>query len=201
MPHPDRGALRLARLSAFVAACLLLGLGAHAYGGGGLPSRGALAVAAVPVALLGLWFTRVERGVGALLVALGTAQVGLHVLFHLSHGAAAALSVGGGHAMHDPAARLGAVALRTPGVEALLPGPVMLATHLVAVALTALLLGWGDRSLWAWGRRLLPALPTPAGSPALAAAPLPTRSVCPLRGIDLGRLAPVRGPPRPVGLA
>lgn len=201
MPHPDRGALRLARLSAFVAACLLLGWGAHAYGGGGLPSRGALAVAAVPVALLGLWFTRVERGVVALLVALGVAQVGLHLVFHSSHGAPTAMAVGSGHAMHDSAAHLGAAALGTPGVENLLPGPGMLATHLLAVALTALLLGWGDRSLWAWGRRLLPALPTPASPPALAAALLTTWTPCALRGIELGQLAPVRGPPRPGCLA
>lgn len=74
------GALRHAlRLPAFTATTVALALAAHAAQGAVLPRPGPLVVAVLVVVALGAAFTHRERGFGAILVAVGTAQVGLHV--------------------------------------------------------------------------------------------------------------------------
>lgn len=218
MSDPARGGLRLARLGAFVAACLGLAAAGHAVGGGEFPAATALALAAVPLTLLGLWFTRRERGMVALFGLLAGVEAGLHVAFHLAAHPlvldpdAVALGLGraghsgySGHlgAMPSPGAVDAAHALpagvaSTPmDLAALLPSPGMSAAHLVAIALTAIALGWGDRSLWAAARALWPQLParalgrTPVAPASIRVATAPRR----LSSLDLRRLAPVRGPP------
>lgn len=219
MAEPARGALRCARLCAVVVACLGLALAGHAVGGGGIPPVGAPLVATPVLALVALWFTRRERGVGALFAVLTAVEAALHALFHLAghvpdgvganalltghaaHGvprAPAGPVIGAGgpehlaHAGHGAAIHAGAML----DPASLLPTGPMAAAHLVAIALTAVVLGWGDRSLWALARRLLPVLPGPAAPPCPPrAGGRPVAVPGPLRPLGLPRTAPVRGPP------
>lgn len=205
MPQPARGGLRLARLGAVVAVCLGLAAGGHAVGGGGLPDAATLGLTLPLLGLVALWFTRRERSIATLFAVLAAAEAALHVVFHLAGQHVATLGPALlGHAAHGRPAFAGEAALMTHatghhaamGIGAgVLPTPSMAVAHLVATALTAIALGWGDRSLWAAARRLLPVLPSapraprPSGTPSCGA--VPPR----LRPVDLLRLAPARGPP------
>lgn len=225
MPQPARGGLRCARLGAVVAACLGLAAGGHALGGGGLPSASTLALTLPGLGLVALWFTRRERSIPTLFAVLVGVEAALHAYFHLAaHGAPAlgsgldaALLTGHGRAGHGQAAAASQLGhadlghgLVLPGgghagqsldVVSLLPSPSMAAAHLLAIALTALALGWGDRSIWAAARRLLPILAAAPAVPravvAICCAAAPGR----LRSLDLRHLAPVRGPPAEPRLA
>lgn len=219
MSDPTRGGLRLARLGVLVLACLGLAAGGHAVGGGGTPGVAALALAVPPLTLLGLWFTRRERGVGALFGMLTGVQVALHVGFHLGGaqldiatlGPAMTRNMGhlgpAGHLGHagqalaptgtDPAVALSgghAIGMGHDLAAAWPSGP-MAAAHLIAIALTALALGWGERSLWALARRLLPTLPRAIRPPTARPPYVAARPPLPARTLDLLCLAPVRGPP------
>lgn len=203
MPDPSRGGLRLARLSAFVAACLGLGAAGHALGGGGVPVAGALLVTLPVLGLLGLWFSRRERGIAALFGLLAAVELGLHVLFHMAAAPAPALDPAllarAGHRHGAPLATSHAEMIHGVAhggsVHELLPTGPMAVAHLLAAAGTAVALGWGERSLWALARRLLPALPEPPRAAIAHEALIPSPAPAPLRAVDLVRLAPVRGPP------
>lgn len=219
MSDPARGGLRLARLGVLVLACLGLGAGGHAVGGGGVPEVTTLALAVPPLTLLGLWFTRRERGVAALFAMLTGVQAALHVGFHVGGAqldAAGLASAWSGHVGHagyaghvghaghalapagaDPGVALSAAHAIGAGHDAaaLWPSGPMTAAHLLAIGLTAVALGWGERSLWALARRLLPTLPRAAHPPRALPAYDAARPPLPARIVDLLRLAPVRGPP------
>ncbi|QQS01025.1 MAG: hypothetical protein IPK37_00500 [Austwickia sp.] len=226
MPQPARGGLRCARLGAVVAACLGLAAGGHALGGGGLPSASTLALTLPALGLVALWFTRRERSIPTLFAVLVGVEAALHAYFHLAAHGAPALNSGldaallTGHAGHGRAAaasQVSQVSHADPGHTlglaggghagqsldslSLLPSPSMAAAHLLAIALTALALGWGDRSIWAAARRLLPVLAAAPAVPravvAICCAAAPGR----LRSLDLRYLAPVRGPPAEPRLA
>ncbi|GAB76515.1 hypothetical protein SAMN05421595_1643 [Austwickia chelonae] len=204
MVHPARGQLRLTRLGVFVTSSLLLGALGHAYGGGHMPSPAALTLAVIPLTITGLWFTKVERGITSLFTALALIQGALHLLFHLSHAHPTASTLPPTnqhghptpHGSH-PHVLLQGVEAATPATDLphLLPTTQMFCTHLLVVALTALLLGWGERSLWAAARKLLlrlPRLVTPnIPSPVL----IPHAHVLVRHGRDVLAMAPVRGPP------
>lgn len=210
MPDPARGGLRFARLGAFVVACLGLGAAGHAVGGGGVPTAPTMLLTIAPLTLLGLWFTHRERGVWGLFAALTVVEAALHVVFHAAHaadpaaGVAAAVAARAGHAGHagSDLAQASGHAGHLSGLPAdgllargMLPSGSMLAAHLIAIAVTALALGWGDRSLWAMARRLFPVLAAAVRPAYPLAIRQPTTTPAPLRATDVLRHAPVRGPP------
>ncbi|WP_162872781.1 hypothetical protein [Austwickia chelonae] len=206
MVHPARGQLRLTRLGVFVASCVLLGAFGHAHGGGHAPAPATLVLAVVPLTLTGLWFTKAERGVFSLFTALSLVQSALHLFLHLSHAHTPARALSGpSHHLHPPRPngplhsdheQVVTAAASSIEIAQLLPSAQMLYAHLLAIAVTAALLGWGERSLWAAARRLLrpfPRLITPT-------IPSQTLAPCVQVLVHLGRdvlaMAPVRGPPK-----
>ncbi|MBB2924546.1 hypothetical protein [Cellulomonas cellasea] len=207
MSSPWRGRVRVARAAVFALLAVLLAVGAHASGGGHVPAPLTvlvlwLAVLPVAAALAG----RTWRP-GALTVALGLLELGLHQALSVgsaggptSTAAARTRGHGGVTTAHEvpagqhrdalpaqhPSAATDAVghdptthAAAADAASAVAPdhhtGLLMLLGHVVATALTALLLAHGDALLarvWAWATlRDLP----PADAPALVlrAAPPP----------------------------
>ncbi|MFC4589905.1 MFS transporter [Sphaerisporangium corydalis] len=104
--------------------------------GGGAVSERAMACGLAVAFLAALPATSRERGLGAIMLLLGAAQVALHLLFstapHLPP-----LAVTGAHEH-----------------SGLVPGIGMLLTHGWAASLTALWLSRGEAMLWATLRRL-----------------------------------------------
>lgn len=202
MPRPSHGRLRLVRLGVFVAACLGLTTGGHTLAGAELPGAGVLCLALPPLTLVGMWFTRRERGVLSLFGTLVLIQTALHAFFHLAHlpDAPTALAPTA-HAGHHPTA-LDFIAHHGPDQHLdgshlllLLPSGNMAAAHGIVTVLAAVLLGWGERSLWAAARRLLPQLPISPTRPFILRLP-PLCAVLPSPRTDPCRcLTPVRGPP------
>jgi hypothetical protein len=151
MCAPTRGATRLARAAAFGVAVLTIAAGAHVAGGGALPSMTVLALLAIPVAMAAVALTSRRCGLALLLGSMAAAQVLLHetlaalappVPSDMSDQMSAASAMGG-HAMAQADGR----------------SITMTAAHVVATAVTALLLARGEQALWQLVSRLLPALP------------------------------------------
>lgn len=159
--HPGHGAVRLARTSVFAATALALSIGAHQLAGGCLPSLGAILVAAGPVGLGAALLTTRRCRFGVLVVALGALQAGLHVFFHLTGSPATAstrpmaahpgafTSGATHHGLH-----LGVSSLAPGGSIAPIPAPdlgitpLMLAAHLVATIVCAVLMAHAEGWLW-----------------------------------------------------
>ncbi|WP_258724756.1 hypothetical protein [Cellulomonas sp. NS3] len=177
MSSPWRGSARAARAAVFALLAVLLAAGAHAAGGGHVPALGTvlllwLAVLPVTAALAcRTW------GPGALTVALGLLELGLHQALSLgsaggpaasgtahatghggvpsAHGAHAgphgdAHAAHAGHAATTHASAADVASAAGPEHHTGLP---MLLGHVVATVLTALLLAHGDAllaRLWAW---------------------------------------------------
>ncbi|MFI6480818.1 MFS transporter [Nonomuraea sp. NPDC050663] len=172
----DRPSLpfRLARAFAFAAVSTVLGVLAHSFAGGTVAPVTLLAAVALSLATSVPAAGR-ERGTGFTMAALAAQQAVVHLLFSLSHDAAAV----GAH-----------------GHSGLVPGLGMLVMHGWAVALTALWLARGEAALWALLRRLAVRLslvfPAPIEVPFHAAPhaePLPPRSAL-LRHAVSGRAPP-----------
>ncbi|MBW3084456.1 hypothetical protein KEM60_00644 [Austwickia sp. TVS 96-490-7B] len=199
MTSPDRGTLRLARLAAFVVACLVLATAGHSHASPHAPGLGATLIVVVPLILTGLWFTARERGTTALFVLLSVVQLSLHGIFALAHqgshlSAVPSLSASCGL---SPVVMTRATLPRGSwDLTVLIPEPTMMWSHLVATLLTAAFLGWGERSLWAWFRRVRPALPGALREIVVPVGPPPVGRPKPrLRSVALQHVAPVRGPP------
>lgn len=231
MLNPTAGRVRLARAVVVSGMVLSLSLGAHVVGGGDAPAAPlVLAVWAfvllATVTLAGRRFTPVR-----LLAVLGAGQGALHATFgwlgsascsagtglvttghaaHLGHGGLASASdataVAGclagagpaGHAAHGVAG-LDGPALSAGGTG---HGAGMLAAHVVATLVVALLVARGEAALWAAARALVAVLPVePATVPLARESSVSTRRTPRGAGACSGAqrhatAAPRRGPPR-----
>ncbi len=179
--------LRLLRAAGASGIATLLAAVSHAVGGGALPDP--LFVVGLAILLIPVVSLMIGRGPGRFRIALAVllSQGAFHLLFH-----GLSATVGGAGA----AAHHGHAELTIAGATPLATDTGMLAAHLVAAALTTLLLWRGERAVVAiarWVRVALqpmPASPTPVHRPP---APWSDRILTP-RAIALQPIAR-RGPP------
>ncbi|WP_402462306.1 hypothetical protein [Isoptericola aurantiacus] len=194
---------------------LAMAMAAHAVAGGGVP-RSALAagvlVASVLPAAVGA--ARGALTLPRLVPVLGLLQVLLHAELSVlvGHGAHTASSVGGltGHAAHgvDPAALAGRLSADAAAAASAAPvhdsgGLLMVAAHVVAVALVAGVLASGDRA----ARWVVAWMSAVALLVRRASLPVPSRPACAVvadalvvsrvLGRLLGHGLRFRGPPVP----
>ena len=202
MREPGQGVGRLTRGTAFALAAESLALAAHLAAGGRSPSVAGLLAIGVLLVLASVGAAGRQRGAVAIVVGLGATQWVLHHAFSVlavagsgTALASASGSAGSHHLAHalPPAAGV----LPAAGMADMHAGPGMLSFHLVASALTALLLARGEAVLWRLVGCLCPRLPLAAASPAVAVQlPVAVQSGAPVRlrllTGGLGR----RGPPR-----
>jgi hypothetical protein len=201
---PASGGLRGLRAALLATSAVSLALAAHAAAGGRVPDLLALATAVVAVTCAAVLVTGRRLGRAGTAACLVVVQTALHGWFALTTGHACSVTLalahahsGTAHCLPDAAS---AVADGTAAATGPLAAPVpalMLAAHLVAVVLTAVLLAHGDALLWrlaATVRRYRP-LPT-AGCPRPAPGSVP---VHPALRVPTSRLRcstwHLRGPP------
>jgi hypothetical protein len=169
--------MRILRGASLALACTLIAVGGHVLGGGDVPPVGALlAVAATGGAAFVILANR-QRAFGQIFVAAVATQVAFHGAFSLSAGAY-------GHPIHDPIASLAS--------------PSMLTGHLLAAAVAASLLGYGERAVWAL-YELARIVRVPELAVVRPVVPprfhLATRHHQSTRALLLARTLPRRGPP------
>jgi hypothetical protein len=134
---------------------LILGLAAaaHTAGGGHLPPAPVLGLLAVLVLLPVTVLARRRLSLASVAAALGAGQLALHTAFTslpgpVDHCNPAVITAHGHHQAQTipdcATAGTGLLAMHIPA----LPGPVMVAAHILAVAATALLLAHGETVLW-----------------------------------------------------
>lgn len=202
--------------SGVITACGLgLAAAAHIAGGGNLPPVQVMLLLAVlslcPVTLLARRRLRLPAMAGI----LGAGQAALHAAFTAlsgpsAHCTGAAVSAHGHHtaaAVPDCAAAVGNTAVghaasATAEAVAGLPAPVMLMAHLLAIAVTAVLLARGEAALWqvrAWLAPLAAVVHPVVLPPAVRAAALRSEAVTPR--FTAVRIPPRRGPPALFGRA
>jgi hypothetical protein len=228
VPTPADGAPRLLRAAGLTSLVLALGALAHTLGGGHLPSGTVLAVLGVlllPVAVLACG--RQVRPVTATAL-LGAGQLLLHHAFALLTACGTGtLAARTGHLVHTghlPAADLAPTAATTATAAATTchaaatttSSTAMLALHVAATVVTALLVAATERGLWLLAHGLRPVLDRlvarladalrtaarPGTDPldrAHPTAPVATRVAPPPRLRPVGTVAPRRGPPRLLG--
>jgi hypothetical protein len=174
-PHRSR----LLRGGAVSAVTVLLTVTGHTVAGGPAPNAGLLVLLCLPLAAIMISLGDRQPGIGGLLLTLGSAQLGLHVLF----------SMLGGHTH--------------VGVAAQDATPQMITVHLVLTLVTGWLLRCADDGLATLGallqRVLRLVLHRPVRPlPALAAAPITaTPTVTWLLDVLFSRIRLRRGPPVP----
>jgi hypothetical protein len=179
---------RLVRAGTFSVLALTLAAGAHTAGGGRLPSVPALLALSVLTACLAFGYARFAPRTPVTLAVLGAGQYGLHEGFSLLS-TADCTSSGGHHAVQMAC---GTTAHHDPSAG-------MLVTHVLATALTAVLLARGEQALRALADRLAQVLPilTTTRVPVRPELPRPTERTIRPRLVDA--VVPVRrGPPAPV---
>ncbi|MEU5875317.1 hypothetical protein AB0A73_27600 [Glycomyces sp. NPDC047369] len=120
--HIGRPIIRGFRALVFAVACTGVSVGLHFAAGGALVSWSHFAAAALAVAPFAYLLGGAQRHWAVLLPACAVAQAGLHVWF----------TAGAGHLDH------------------LVPGPVMLLVHMLAMAVSAIWLARGDAALAAF---------------------------------------------------
>lgn len=201
MNSPGRGALWLARASAWTCAAYGLSVGAHVVGGGQAPTVRGAAFIAVALLWVGLILTRRRVGAVLLTATLTGSQVLLHGGLTLSERSAACAttdSSSGPHAGHGlalecPGSASGAAAVLTHAEHSAL---TMTAAHVLAAIALGLVLARSEDAVWFLAGLLLPTLPVAPVLPSLTRRPLvPTHGgerppTVPLLG-GVGR----RGPP------
>ncbi|MBD5785695.1 hypothetical protein IF650_05835 [Cellulosimicrobium terreum] len=217
MSSPVVGPLRVARAALVATLVLALSALAHRVGGGALPDPLVLAALAAFTFAGTTAVARARFTVPRLVLVLGGAQLALHTAFRtLGHGVASCVTapVPAGHGGHaslavcdGPLAPLGdgAAAAHSHLLTGAAGGAgtvasadnVMLAAHVVATAVLAVVLARGERALerfLAWAR----SCPTTAGPVALVPAVRQTvllvRQV-PVLAVRVVGVAPTRGPP------
>jgi hypothetical protein len=208
MTTPGAGPTRLVRAAVLTALVVALTIAAHRLGGGASPAIFALvALTALlwPVALLA---TRRRLGPVGLLVGLGAGQllghgllgwlagpgvsgtsasVSLECLQHAAHQRASTACLG------DPAVAEALAAGQAHAHGQQVTGLLMLAAHLLATVVAALLVARGEQVLWRLidlVLRALPVLLTPVG----ARRPRPAATLLVPARADLA-VRPGRGPP------
>ena len=209
MSTPARGATRVGRSVVLGGTGMLLAMAAHLHGGGTLPAPVALAVLVALAALGAGTLTSSRLGAGGVLATLGLAQlVGHYALTILSapFHPMSAHTVGrhAGQQMqamsltHDGHAAMGGMS-GMPGMTSGHDGAVMLWAHVVATALTALVVLYGEAALWSLWEALAPRL-VPGAPPVLRVGAL---RVAPVGALVVAiptvpfRWRSLRGPPLP----
>ncbi len=195
-------ALRFGRSAVVAAAVLCLAAAAHTAAGGALPPPAVvLALGALiwlPVMILA--GRRLEPA--TILAVLAGGQLALHRAFELFGTVQCAPSPAAEHAGHAGHAGHAAVALDCVAASHAGDSPGMLAAHLLATAVTALMLARGEAALWALAAWLRPLVQLPAvpAAPVRAYLPLADQGPAPLHTAYLVTVVPLRGPPVPVNV-
>lgn len=209
MSTPARGATRVGRSVVLGGTGMLLAMAAHLHGGGTLPAPVALAVLVALAALGAGTLTSSRLGAGGVLATLGLAQlVGHYALTILSApfqpmtahtvGRHAVQQIPAMSLTHDGHAAMGGVS-GMPGMTSGHDGAVMLWAHVVATALTALVVLYGEAALWSLWEALAPRL-VPGAPPVLRVGAL---RVVPVGALVVAiptvpfRWPSLRGPPLP----
>ncbi|WP_343985895.1 hypothetical protein [Terrabacter terrae] len=176
MQAVTRGPVRLVRAGMLGAVSLLLAVSAHHAGGGGLPSLPVLALLVLFAAPVVLFVTDRRCRLPRVLTALGVEQVLLHAVLSVTTGAAACtaarVTVVGHHSMvltggscrmtgasspvHLPAAGMSTGAMASGPMAHTMSWWPMLAAHVVATLLTAVVVARGEAALWALLDRIVP---------------------------------------------
>ncbi|MEV7647084.1 hypothetical protein [Arthrobacter sp. NPDC089319] len=195
-------ALRFGRSAVVAAAVLCLAAAAHTAAGGTLPPPAVVlalgALTWLPVMMLA--GRRLEPG--TILAVLAGGQLALHQAFELFGTVQCAPSGVAEHAGHAGHAGHAAVALDCVAASHAGNSPGMLAAHLLATALTALMLAGGEAALWALAAWLRPLVQLPAvpAAPVRASLPLSEQGPVPLHTAYRVTVVPLRGPPVPVSV-
>ena len=150
---PTQAPLTLPRALTVTGLILGIAAAAHTAAGGLLPAPSVLAVLAVLVLLPVTVLARRRLGPGSITAALTLGQVALHEAFNtLPQTAEHCMSAGIAAYGHHQAQAIPGCATAGTGLAALnvpaLPEPAMTGAHILAVALTALLLARGESALW-----------------------------------------------------
>lgn len=170
-PSPTRGALRVLRGVTLALTSAALAVAAHVLAGGMAPDTGLTALLTAGVAAVGVAMADRRRGTGALLLALGAAQVGMHLILSIpEHGA-----MGTGN------------------------GWLMTGAHAVAVLVSAAVLARADAAVFVLAGVFAMLLPRWLSAPPVPDAPThtPVRVVAVDRSMSvlLRRACARRGPP------
>lgn len=165
------------RAALLATAAVSLALAAHAVAGGRVPDLLALAAAVVAVGCAAVLVTGRRVGRAGTTAGLVLGQAALHGWFALTTDHACSVSsalghVHGGAAHCLPEATSAVAAGTASGPHQVAAPALMLATHLVAVVLTALLLAHGDALLWRLAATVRRFRPLPAAG---SAGPTPGR--------------------------
>jgi hypothetical protein len=194
---PAQAPLTLPRALTITGLILGLAATAHTAGGGRLPAVPVFVLLAALVLLPVTVLARRRLNLASIATVLGAGQLALHAAFTAfprpaDHCTTTEMAA---HGHHQVAGMPDCVA-GTMAMHAVLPGPGMTAAHLVAVALTALLLAHGETALWrmlAWLAPLAFALHIRV-LPQWA-APAPPRMLFISRLHPCLRIPALRGPP------
>jgi len=137
------GGWRLLRGAIVGTAATTLAVGAHCMAGGRPPTWTTVVSLALLLGVVSTWLSRVRWTFPRLLALFVLAEAGMHAVFV---GTGPVLVHSAGHHMHDHLTSAGA--LVADQASAMLPwAPAMFTGHLVAAALTALLLSRGEALL------------------------------------------------------
>ncbi|MFF1385673.1 hypothetical protein ACFVWT_19145 [Arthrobacter sp. NPDC058288] len=151
----QRAPFRLLRTAVVAAAVLCLAVGAHVLGGGTLPPTPVLAAVTALTVLCIVRLTKGKMNAPSLAAVLIAGQGILHEAFSALSGPATLPSAG--PALHVHGAVPGPFAVPEMHQHLQAGGePVMLALHLIATLLTAVLLERGEAALWALAALLRP---------------------------------------------
>lgn len=205
MSSPGTGALRGLRAGLLGVVCVVLALAGHLLGGGRAPSAWAVLILALPMAGVCLALTARRRGAASLGAVVAGSQLVLHEALMWFQAGAACTGPADVHAHlgHHAAAVTGCLPMAgmSPGRSWLPAGPaataLMVLGHVLAAAVTTLVLAHGEALLWRLWHRLT------RGVPDVGATPVPApRLLVPLpHNAPRGRLARGsarrRAPPRP----
>jgi hypothetical protein len=190
--------VRVVRGAAASVVAVLLAAVSHTYGGADAPAPLIVAAVAVLAWPLGALLAATRWGIGGLAATAVLAQLLLHAMFAVTAGAPPAVDT-----HHSAAAHTMTMTMSGGSVPLALPDAPMLTAHLIAALAAVLVLGYGERMLYAvlrWlvaaarrGARRLPAPNRPRLTDSRAViAPGPLA----LRRAPLSR----RGPPRIIGV-
>lgn len=152
---PVHAPLRIPRALLVTAAVLGLAMAAHTTAGGTLPPLAIVALVAALTLAPVTFLSRDRISLPAMAVTLGAGQGFLHGVFSMFHGVTGHCTASGmatHHGHHTDAipdcSSLGAIAGATHHVGQDMGGALMVTAHVLAVALTALILAHGEAALW-----------------------------------------------------
>ena len=170
MATAGTGALRLTRALVLALAAYGLSLGAHLVGGGAAPS-----VTGTGVLLFVTWWacvlvTHRRLGRTSLAAILGVSQLLLHEAFSFAGAAGTCVTVVHGHADH---LANGATTVCADSAMAAMPhhgwsGAGMVASHVAAAVLLAVLLARGEAAVWFLAGLVLPGRPVAVRLPVVS---------------------------------